>query len=202
MQPGPTLQQRRARETRDSIVDAASRVVARHGYGEATVEQIAAEAGASMGALYYHFPTKEQLFKCVLKEHVRSTFHAVAALPEPSSLRDAIANLASFWLDHLRDGAESGPLRMEVWAQAARQEWAHQEVHSSLVEFRSLIAGMLRAGQEMGVIRAGLETESAAFLIVSTLEGVALQYTIGQAAAELEALKGPLTELIERFISD
>ncbi|MCB9591417.1 MAG: TetR/AcrR family transcriptional regulator [Sandaracinaceae bacterium] len=49
------------------IVDAAKRVIARQGYGQTSLKDIADEAGMSKGAIHYHYPTKEALVAKVLQ---------------------------------------------------------------------------------------------------------------------------------------
>jgi AcrR family transcriptional regulator len=49
---------------------AAGRVFAEHGFHQATLEAVAAEAGVSKGALYHYFPSKEQLFLAVLEDRL------------------------------------------------------------------------------------------------------------------------------------
>ena len=48
------------------IVQAAIRVLARQGYANTSLLDIAKEAGMSKGAVHYHFPTKEALLQVVL----------------------------------------------------------------------------------------------------------------------------------------
>src|SRR5436190_19686677 len=71
------------RETRDELLTAALRVFARRGYREAGVDEIAAEAGYSKGALYWHFSGKDELLMTLLEERV------------DAPMRDSIALLAS-----------------------------------------------------------------------------------------------------------
>jgi AcrR family transcriptional regulator len=166
------------------------------------VEEIVAEAGVSMGALYYHFPAKEELYQSLLREHVGETLHILHELPPPSSLHEAIRNLMAFWLDHLRGAAGSQPLMIEFWAQASRQEWAQAEVEASLRRFRDVIAAMLLGGQEAGAVRRHLDTTAAAFLIVAVLQGVSLQHVIGRGDSDLASIEEPLVDIIERFITN
>lgn len=49
------------------IVQSAIRVLARQGYANTSLLDIAKEAGMSKGAVHYHFPTKEALLQVVLK---------------------------------------------------------------------------------------------------------------------------------------
>ncbi|MBC7292682.1 MAG: helix-turn-helix transcriptional regulator, partial [Thermoleophilia bacterium] len=48
---------------RDAILAAATRVFARRGCAEATMQDVAAEAGLSVGALYRYYPGKEHLVR-------------------------------------------------------------------------------------------------------------------------------------------
>jgi AcrR family transcriptional regulator len=63
--------QQRARDTHARILSAATRVFSRRGYQAATVDNIAEEAGTSMGAFYHHFPSKEALFRAILDDNIR-----------------------------------------------------------------------------------------------------------------------------------
>ena len=49
------------------IVQAAIRVLARQGYANTSLMDIAHEAGMSKGAIHYHFPTKDTLMKVVVQ---------------------------------------------------------------------------------------------------------------------------------------
>jgi AcrR family transcriptional regulator len=48
--------------TRERLLAAAERVLARHGYGGASIDLITAEAGYSKGAIYSNFESKEAVF--------------------------------------------------------------------------------------------------------------------------------------------
>ena len=54
------------------MIDAAARVVAKHGFGGATVEAITSEAGLTSGALYSNFKTKEDLFLRLYEDKIQN----------------------------------------------------------------------------------------------------------------------------------
>jgi AcrR family transcriptional regulator len=58
--------ERRRQMTRDALLDAAEVVFARRGVPGAAMEEIAAEAGYSRGAIYDHFGSKEELLLAVM----------------------------------------------------------------------------------------------------------------------------------------
>lgn len=60
--------QERAQVTRERIVEGAAVAFNRLGYGMATTNDIIKEAGVTRGAMYFHFPSKEDLARAVIEE--------------------------------------------------------------------------------------------------------------------------------------
>ena len=54
-----------AEETRDSILEAATRVFIENGFSNASLEQIAVKAGVTRGAIYWHFKNKMDIFQAL-----------------------------------------------------------------------------------------------------------------------------------------
>jgi len=50
------------RDGREALLRAAVEVLSERGYRDASVYEIAARAGYSKGAFYWHFPSKDDLF--------------------------------------------------------------------------------------------------------------------------------------------
>jgi AcrR family transcriptional regulator len=57
----------RGRQTRDSLIDAAKVVFSRDGFTDARIADIAAEAGTSHGTFYTYFPSREAVFREVVR---------------------------------------------------------------------------------------------------------------------------------------
>lgn len=57
----------RTAETREALLDAAIRLLHRNGYGGASTELIAEEAGVTRGALHHHFGTRAHLMAEVIR---------------------------------------------------------------------------------------------------------------------------------------
>lgn len=60
-----------APDTRQRILDAALQVFAAKGYHETKVDEIVAASNTSKGAVYFHFPGKQQLFLALVDEFAR-----------------------------------------------------------------------------------------------------------------------------------
>jgi AcrR family transcriptional regulator len=74
--PEPLTRADQARQTRQRILDTASRLFSEHSYEGTTLQQIADEMGVTKAAVYYHFPTKAEIFT----EIVVPEFQAMDAL--------------------------------------------------------------------------------------------------------------------------
>lgn len=74
------ITQPRALVTRDAILRGAAEVFGARGYGLASIADIAAAAGLTKGALYFHFASKDELAFAVIAEQHRRTMAASAAI--------------------------------------------------------------------------------------------------------------------------
>ncbi|MDQ6807334.1 MAG: TetR/AcrR family transcriptional regulator, partial [Actinomycetota bacterium] len=68
-QPRLTRDEKRA-ETRSALVRSAADVFARRGFHAASVDEIAENAGFSVGALYSNFERKEDLLLAAIEQNV------------------------------------------------------------------------------------------------------------------------------------
>lgn len=87
----PKTEARRA-ASRAQIVAAARGLIARGGYGEATVAAVAERAGVAVGTVYRHFPSKSELFAEVFREASQHEVDAMGvALAGPGLAAERIA---------------------------------------------------------------------------------------------------------------
>lgn len=57
-------------KTKSAIFHSAIKVFSNNGYNGATMDEIASNAGVAKGTLYYHFKSKEEIFKYIITEGV------------------------------------------------------------------------------------------------------------------------------------
>lgn len=81
--------QRRRQLTRDALIEAAAEVFAEQGFAGASLEEIAAAAGFTRGAIYSNFSGKEELLLAVLDRRVDEELaayrEAIGSRPEISA---------------------------------------------------------------------------------------------------------------------
>ena len=58
-------------ETREIIINAATKVFFKYGFERTSVKMILEEAGVVTGSFYHFFPSKEDLFEAVIEKYLR-----------------------------------------------------------------------------------------------------------------------------------
>lgn len=101
-----SLRAEHVRQTRAALVAAARRRFGEHGYASTSVEQVAADAGVTIGALYHHFKTKTALFETVFEELHKELLDASArAAAKGTDPVDQLARAFEAWLDAVLEPA-------------------------------------------------------------------------------------------------
>jgi AcrR family transcriptional regulator len=188
-----TREQRKAL-TRDGLLAAARTVFARRGYHGASVEEIAAEAGYSTGALYSNFDGKEDLFLALMDreidEHAREIAEAVGGR---ESVAERARGGARQWMIMIDREPELLLLFMEFWAYAARDPKVRRRVAASFTRSRQVLTGLIADGAREFELELELPAEQLAIAIDALADGIALQ-----KMAEPEAVPD---ELMGRVLS-
>lgn len=158
---------------RAAILKAARRLVARGGYGGASMSAIAAEAGLATGTLYRHFPSRAGLFAELFRE--------VAAREVEETARAAVGDSAAARLSAaVRTFAERA-LKQRRLAFALLAEPVDPAIEAERLAFRRAYAEVFARIVRDGVRSGELPRQDAA------LAGAALVGAVG------EALVGPLS---------
>jgi AcrR family transcriptional regulator len=91
--------------TRELVLDSALTIFRRDGFHQASIDEIAEEAGFSRGAVYSSFANKEQLFLALHDREAQQRVQLIAErLLEDGTLKDAALTAArTFYERHLAD---------------------------------------------------------------------------------------------------
>ena len=167
------------KSTRDRILDAAARILARQGMGATTTKRIAAEARLSEGSLYNHFKDRADLLIALVLERlpsIRQVFVELHndAVPLPERLPKALAAMIAFYLrtQPFVAGIVSDPALLKLTRK--RFDDSGQGPHLA----HEKLAALLRAEQTRGHIRAGVSPEMIAALLIGACTEYASLYTM------------------------
>jgi AcrR family transcriptional regulator len=178
------------REARDELLSAALRVFARRGYREAGVDEIAAEAGYSKGALYWHFSGKEQLLMALLEERIDApTRDRVALLASAPPERDMSVEATRAFARQLGEQREAMLLEREYWSLAIRDPELRARYAERQAELRGALAAAMEArARHLGTPDLTMSAEDVARIVMSIIGGLAVDELIEPASVRPELL--------------
>jgi AcrR family transcriptional regulator len=108
---------RRQKEARpQQLLDAALMLFVEKGFAATRAEEVAQRAGVSKGTLYLYYPSKEELLKAVIREHLGSRIAAGAALAEKhrGPMADLLRQVFSRWWLEMFDSPTSGVFKLII----------------------------------------------------------------------------------------
>lgn len=187
-----------ARDRRESILAAATEVFAELGYQRGRTAEVARRLGVSEPVVFQNFGTKASLFAAVVRHaagDVCGLLEQLIASPVP------VAGLLRTMLDpgHLRSVHSAGTVGA-IFAEAAAVS-GEPEVETAAREatqrFAVLVADLLDRGRAGGELRADLDTEAAAWWLLSL---VASQRFRQATAPDPDAVETRLAESVLGFL--
>jgi AcrR family transcriptional regulator len=178
------------REAREELLAAALRVFTRRGYHEATVDEIAAEAGYSKGALYWHFSAKEDLLLALLEEHIDEPMRdRIALLASAPPERDMSIEATRTFARQLREEREAMLLEREYWSLAIRDPVLRARYAERQTELRGALATAMEArARHLGTPDLPMPAEDVARIVMSIIGGLAIDELIEPGSVRPELL--------------
>lgn len=129
-----SLREQQRAYTRQRLMEAAGQVFAARGYPDATVDEIASEAGASRATFYLHFKSKTELVSALVEESTPFGVERYRLLDEllgrgGPSLRTSLCEWLAEWLGIWRESADSSHALLQ--AATLEPEVEEQRVRNS-----------------------------------------------------------------------
>ena len=174
---GP-VRRRRARSaaTRAQIVEAAAALLAQNGYAATSLEQVAAHAGLTRGAIYYHFASKEALYWEVIGPALKRSQVRLRERVEQDL--DPVQGMQEFLRNTLRTSQNPRYRYLYYQEILPLDEEMRRAARDDEREFERLIAELIRRGQERGQFMPG-DPKIIALIIVSGISRSARWYHPG-----------------------
>ena len=182
---------------RERLLAAAAQVFAKRGYRAASVDDVAAAAGFSKGAVYWHFGSKEELLHALIDERVRDRMQAMLArMVEGSTEEDIGMEVGSRYMEMLSEDPDLILLTTEYWSLAVRDPKLRRRYAERQAARRDELAKALQVRQErMGTPDVGLPTEEAATAFLALASGLSMARLIDPDAVP-DHLYGEIVGLV------
>lgn len=202
---GPKFRRRKA-DRPDEIVAAALEVFAEKGFAAARLEDIAARAGVSKGAVYLYFATKEDIFRAVVEQGFAPNLQAVRnmAASDQVAFPDLLRAFAVTISQLITTTSAGGIIKVVIGESRNFPELA-RAWHDTLVDpaLRAM-TGAITAAQARGELRGGDPRQYAISLVSPLLVGVIWRETfvpVGARPLDIPALAQQHVELWLRGVS-
>ncbi|MDB5592251.1 TetR/AcrR family transcriptional regulator [Enterovirga sp.] len=192
---GLALEENWRSERRLRLLDAAARVFSRRGYDDASMDEIALEAGMGKPTLYRYFPSKASLFAAVFVEALDALEAKLGAvLDAEPSFAERIFGLVRALLPTFRDHLV--PLRFLGEGAAAVDQSRRRIFRDRRARIAGFLARAVRDGVRTGEARA-VDPDRIAHLTIGMIWGGAAAIT-----ADDDEVAREISGLILRGVAD
>jgi len=132
----------RRAETRSRLLAAAADVYALRGFSGATLDEVAAQAGLTKGAVYDHFGSKENLLLALMEEYLAGQLAAQLELfdREQVTWERPLAG-SEDWMGRLQEHPDRFRLFVELWTHAQRDERLRRHLAGALHTLHATFTG-------------------------------------------------------------
>ncbi len=151
-------------DTRERILQTALDLFIEQGYDKASLREIAERVGVTKAALYYHFASKEEIFRTLLQPIVELQRHAMALVKDQPTLEEWSAGLTTLvqWVLPQRRLFEllennQGPARaitekMIAGHGSAEHEFMHERLAAVFTNQAMPLADRVRMAGAVGLV--------------------------------------------------
>jgi AcrR family transcriptional regulator len=187
-------------DARQKILSSATKLFSTQGYASTSLAQVAKEAQVSKALIFWHFASKDDLFRTAVTDSLApysiDVLEALAGLDELGQ----IGKLIDVYFEFVSQNVYSVRFLLSL---VVREEKNLDDVLDRTTElfriYRNLLADILQTGREKGTFRTSVNSQADAALIMATLNGILVQgFAIGGLQVEpkplLEQLKIGLAE--------
>jgi AcrR family transcriptional regulator len=196
-----TIKQERAVKTRQGILDSAITLFARRGILATTMAELARAINMTPGALYWHFPTKEDLLLAAIEELNRRFLNSFEPVLTDMMKWPASRQLEAFLMQtakYLQENREHGIFYGMVGAEAAENNAdVSAALRDALGVYVAAIETILRYGQhKTKEFRADVDARTLASSIIFSNIGVVVQQNLFRETLSYAPLVQSLSSVI------
>lgn len=183
--------------TKEKIQDAASALFVRKGIAGTNVQEIADRAGISIGLLYRHYKTKDDLFSELVDMAAAGLREVTGAFSSDGDPKEILTAISAEIISDYTHNDEFGDY-ISFITQALTSGMQSASLTALLEEDKKLItafAGLVERGQKSGVFRSGNPRELAG-LYMSAVQGIGIFRGVMQEEFTLPSVETLLSFLI------
>jgi AcrR family transcriptional regulator len=178
-EPQRLTRKQRQEHTRRCLLESAGRVFARRGLTQASVDEVAADAGFTKGAVYANFGSKEELFLEMLDVRFArrlADMERAMSTDEPPEVQARTAGRD--FIDFLGSDPDWRRLFIEAALHASRDAAFRVKLQEHYATMRARMADLLRARSEAGGFTPGVPFDQLATMIFAMANGIGFEQLV------------------------
>lgn len=192
-----------AEARREEIVEAALVLIDRGGLALATTSAIAQQIGISQAAVFRHFRKKDDILLAVVDEIAGQVICSIRSSTEgPGS---PIDRLRAFVHCLLTLVAHKPVMPAILFSRELHAENAllRAAVYQRIGRVHDMLSEMLAAGVREGALRADLDTDRGAFMLIGLMQGLVVRWSLSDRNLDLVREGHSMFEmLLQGFLGD
>ncbi|MTI12289.1 TetR family transcriptional regulator [Sansalvadorimonas verongulae] len=194
-----------AKKTRQQLLASALRLFSENGLARVTLADIARDAGATRGAIYWHFKDKEALLNCLWDEAIapsEKTFDNLVALGSDNPLDD-LARLVEQLLVQIATQPRTRQIfrMMEQSLYMGTRDKNHN-IEDLRYQWQEALTSFLEPVERQGELRTGLTAKMAALLIGGSIDGLISHHLADENCIDLKSnaalLASTFTDMVRK----
>jgi AcrR family transcriptional regulator len=185
--PKRLTRKERQAHTRACLLDAAGKVFSRRGLQDASVDEIAEQAGFTKGAVYANFESKEQLFLQMLDEKFAERIRELERLVEEDrELGSQAQSAGADFVQYLNQDPQWQRLFLESRAHALRNPAFRKELVSRYQRLRTAMAEVFARRAESLDVEPPIPLDRLAMMVFMMANGYAIERLLEPDAVDDE----------------
>lgn len=191
-----------AAERKSQIINATIDCIARYGYNNFSMQDVARLADVSKGIIHYYFLNKEDLMMAVLDRVAGDIESLLAGITERTQdPEDQLRQLIRVCFDIVRQKREYYCINMDFWTQINQKEKVRLAVAKHYAKFRGATASIVQSGVDSGVFKH-IDSAHAASVIIAIVDGISLQWLFEETSFPYDDLIKTSEEIVFRFLKN
>jgi AcrR family transcriptional regulator len=191
-----------AAERKSQIINATIDCIARYGYNNFSMQDVARIADVSKGIIHYYFLNKEDLMMAVLDRVAGDIESLLAGITERTQDPvEQLRQLIRICFDIVRQKREYYCINMDFWTQINQKEKVRLAVAKHYAKFRGTTGSIVQAGVDSGVFKP-IDSAHAASVIIAIVDGISLQWLFEEASFPYDDLIKTSEEIVFRFLQN
>jgi len=186
----PRLDAARKRDRYEAILDAAEQVLAKGGFAEASVGEVARQAGISDGLIYRYFAGKQVLTRF----YGRILAEAQAAIGARKIFHDRLLALVETHLTAFRD--DQALCRLFIAEVRVAADYPGSPLQDLNRRYTQLLSRVLRLGVTEGAVREDVDTRLVRDMLYGGMEHVTWRSVNASATLDVPATARAIVHLL------